>query len=260
MATKTEIKKWIKEIVTPAIEPYGYKFGAVKEFGNALAIYKKTKISFSDLMIDIYSNCEIQIGGIDFVNLILIEKIFNITNNKEVLRMNRLMYIQETHPYYEYVKKRDFSFIQIIKSKKQLEVYLHPLLDQFDDSMKLVAYYKYIPNLLQKWEEVTNVEPQNYELINSYFPSPFKYFYIYYLARLVNYKSSDKILTYSISIMDMIRREIIEEGDIEGSKEYDKQIQSMDKLKTYFNTISKEDFEQLQEDFQEFLIGSKQSV
>ena len=54
MATKTEIKKWIKEITTPVLKPYGYKFGPVKEFGNALAFYKKTDIDFAYILVDIY--------------------------------------------------------------------------------------------------------------------------------------------------------------------------------------------------------------
>ncbi len=262
MATKTEIKKWIKEITTPLLKPYGYKFGPVKEFGNALAFYKKTDIDFAYIGVSIYRDHELQFGGIHYVNLKLVEKLFEITNDKEIIRYGRIMYIPETHPYYEYVKKRDFTYRQIITSKEQLQDYLQPLLDQFDRNVELVKHYKYIPNLLQKWEEVQAIHEKigNYEIVNLYFPSPYKYFFVYYLARLVNYKNSNNIFNYSISIMEMIRKEIIDDGDIEGSKEYDGQIQSMHKIKTYFDTISKEEFTQLQEEFAPFLIDPKTDV
>lgn len=258
MATKTEIKKWIKEILQPVIKPYGYKTGMEKKYTGAFGIYKETPEYFDYFLIDIYRDKTVQLSIFDTINKISNKKLVEITGIEKI-EYATLMQFPETDPYYAMSKQKDFSYEVPIQIKPQLQTYLQPLIDNFANNVKLVNHYRYIPNLLKKWEEVEKIYEQtgNYEIRNSYFPSPYKYFHIYFFYRILNYMESDDFYKKVVEhYEDTIKKYRKKKHHLEST--YVENLNNFKKLKTYFDTLSPEELAQLKEEFKPFLTPPKE--
>jgi len=260
MPTKTEIRKWIKEMVRPIIKPHSYKIGPNKEFGILFGIHKKTNHCFISKLIDITNDKKVYISAFSIQNLLLESKLISLTGNEEYKR-SFLYYLMETHPYHKYIIEKDFSYRKPIETREQLEIYFQPLIDNFSNNLKLLNHYQYFPNLLKNWNSIrADVEKHNSDFFYSRFPSPYSYSQFLYISELLNDNSSSEIFKEGIKMMEAAIVRMKKKNNLRLIKINEMKIEEIHKVKTYFDNLSQLELEELKEEFKEFLTPPKTTI
>jgi len=168
MATKTEIKAWLKDELNEVVKPLGFKIGTFPAIGT-IAIYKENDLGWDCIWFDIDSN---SIAMVVFKRVEAIEGLLYKTTGVERYKVisNTIRISIDTERYYYFATT----------TREDLAKYLEHLKVQFPSVVEKFNYYAEPKHILELWDSLEKKDEKGF------FQTSFKYCNILVISRLCN--------------------------------------------------------------------------